>query len=43
MERDFIDSILNNTPVKLTKFEDGVKYIAFTESVFSSLKNKKII
>ncbi len=43
VERDFINSILNNTPVKLTKFEDGVKYMAFTESVFASLTKRKLM
>lgn len=43
VERDFINSILNKEPVKLTKFEDGVKYMAFTESVFSSLEKRKLI
>jgi predicted dehydrogenase len=43
VEKSFIDSIRNHTPVKLTTFVDGVKYMAFTEAVSRSLATKKMI
>lgn len=36
VESDFIDSIRNGTPVTLTNFELGVKYMKFTEAVYKS-------
>ena len=36
VEADFIDSIRNQTPVKLTNFELGVNYMRFTEAVYKS-------
>lgn len=33
VEADFIDSIRNGTPVRLTNFADGVSYMAFTDAV----------
>ena len=38
VEADFIDSIRTGKPVALTSFEDGVRYMEFTDSVYSSLK-----
>jgi len=36
VEEDFIASIRGKTPVRLTTFEDGVRYMEFTEAVFRS-------
>ncbi len=36
VEADFIDSIRNGTPVKLTNFELGVIYMRFTNAVYKS-------
>ncbi len=36
VESDFIDSILHKKPVQLTNFEDGVRYMEFTEKVWQS-------
>jgi predicted dehydrogenase len=36
VERDFVDSIRNGAPVKLTNFEDGLNYMRFTEAVYRS-------
>jgi predicted dehydrogenase len=38
VEKDFVDSIRTNAPVRLTGFEDGVKYMRFTEAVFQSFE-----
>jgi predicted dehydrogenase len=38
VESDFIDSIRNGTPVTLTNFEDGIRYMAFTEAVAKSIE-----
>ena len=37
VEEDFIDSIRNGTPVRLTSFTDGLRYMQFTQKVFESL------
>ncbi len=37
VEKEFINAIRGNEPVKLTTFEDGVKYMDFTEAVHRSL------
>ena len=37
VEADFIDSIRRGTPVTLTNFEDGIRYMAFTEAVAKSI------
>ena len=37
VEADFIDSIRNGTPVRLTNFADGVRYMAFSDAVFRNL------
>ena len=39
VEADFIDSIRDGKPVRLTDFETGVKYMLFTESVWESWNN----
>jgi predicted dehydrogenase len=36
VEADFVDSIRHGTPVKLTDFESGVRYMEFTEAVARS-------
>jgi predicted dehydrogenase len=36
VEEDFIDSIRLGTPVELTSFEDGLRYMQFTEAVARS-------
>jgi predicted dehydrogenase len=36
VEADFIDSIRDGKPVRLTNFETGVKYMQFTEAVWES-------
>lgn len=37
VEADFIDSIRKGTPIQLTGFADGLRYMRFTERVASSL------
>lgn len=39
VEADFIDSIREGKPVRLTDFETGVKYMQFTEAVWESWTN----
>ena len=39
VEADFIDSIRDGKPVKLTDFATGVKYMQFTEAVWESWSN----
>jgi predicted dehydrogenase len=41
VEREFIDSIRGATPVARTTFEDGVRYMAFTEAVHLSMRAKR--
>jgi predicted dehydrogenase len=36
VEEEFIDAIRGLAPVRLTTFEDGVRYMEFTEAVFRS-------
>jgi len=38
VEEDFIDSIRQGTPVRLTSFEDGVRYMRFLDAVWESWK-----
>jgi len=40
VEADFVRSIRERTPVKLTSFEQGVRYMKFTEMVSRSLEQK---
>lgn len=42
VEADFIDSIREGKPVTLTTFEDGLKYMQFTEAVYHSWNEKCI-
>lgn len=37
VEADFVESIRSGKPVELTRFEDGVRYMQFTEMVSDSL------
>jgi hypothetical protein len=37
VEADFVRSILEGAPVKLTNFEQGVRYMTFTKMVSESL------
>jgi predicted dehydrogenase len=39
VEADFIDSIREGKPVRLTDFDTGVKYMQFTEAVWESWSN----
>lgn len=39
VEADFVDSIRDGKPVTHTSFEDGVKYMAFTDAVQTSLRD----
>ncbi len=39
VEEDFINSIRTGAPVELTSFEDGVKYMGFTEAVYLSWRD----
>jgi predicted dehydrogenase len=41
VEQDFVDAIRDGKPVTRTSFADGVKYMAFTEAVQTSLKQGK--
>jgi predicted dehydrogenase len=36
VEADFIDSIRSGAPVRMTSFDDGLRYMKFTEAVLSS-------
>ena len=39
VEADFIDSIREGTPVKLTNFEDGLAYMRLTDAAVRSIEN----
>jgi len=39
VEEDFISSIRSGKPVELTSFEDGLKYMRFTQRVYNSWAN----
>lgn len=41
VEQDFIDSIRRGTPVELTSFEDGLRYMQFTEAVWRSWSEQR--
>jgi len=43
VEKDFIDAIRGVAPVQLTTFEDGVRYMEFTEAVFRSRQSGQSI
>lgn len=36
VEADFVDSIRNGAPVRLTSFDDGLKYMAFIDAAWTS-------
>lgn len=40
VEADFIDSIRDRKPVELTNFDDGLRYMKFTELVWQSWSNQ---
>ncbi len=40
---EFIDAIRGRAPVALTTFEDGVRYMEFTEAVFRSLQSGQTV
>ena len=39
VEADFVNSIRTGEPVKLTSFNDGLRYMEFTEAVFQRISN----
>ncbi len=43
VEEEFIDAVRGRAPVRLTTFEDGVRYMEFTEAVIRSLKTGQTI
>jgi predicted dehydrogenase len=43
VEQDFIESIREGRPVTLTNFEDGVRYMEFTDAVWSSWKEGRAV
>jgi predicted dehydrogenase len=43
VEEDFINTIRGIAPVRLTTFEDGVRYMEFTEAVFRSRQTGRAI
>ena len=43
VEEDFINSIRHDKPVTLTSFEDGLKYMIFTDAVHKSITEKRIV
>jgi predicted dehydrogenase len=36
VESDFVDSVLNGSPVRLTNFDDGVRYMRFIDAAWQS-------
>ena len=43
MEEEFINAIRGTEQVKLTTFEDGVKYMEFTEAVTRSAQSGEAV
>lgn len=43
VEQEFIDAIRGMSPIKRTTFEDGVRYMEFTQAVHESALNQKSI
>ncbi len=43
VEADFIAAVRGEAPVRLTTFEDGVRYMAFTEAVHQSLAHGGLV
>jgi len=36
VESDFVDSVRSGAPVRLTNFEDGLRYMAFMDAAWKS-------
>jgi predicted dehydrogenase len=36
VEADFVDSVLHGAPVRLTNFDDGLKYMRFIDGAWQS-------
>ncbi|MGE0228759.1 MAG: Gfo/Idh/MocA family protein [Dehalococcoidia bacterium] len=43
VERDFVDSIREGAPVELTDFEAGLRYMQFTEAVWRSWTERRLV
>lgn len=43
VEADFVDSIREGTPVRLTSFEDGLKYMRFTDACWQSWREGRVV
>ena len=43
MEDEFIGAIRGEEQIKLTSFEDGVKYMEFTEAVTRSAQSREAV
>lgn len=43
VEEDFVDSIREGKPVELTDFEAGVRYMQFTEAVWRSWNERRVV
>lgn len=43
VEADFVAAVRGEAPVRLTTFEDGVRYMAFTEAVHHSLSRREMV
>ncbi|MCZ2108337.1 MAG: Gfo/Idh/MocA family oxidoreductase [Dehalococcoidia bacterium] len=43
VEADFVDSVRNGTPIRLTSFEDGVRYMRFVDAAWRSINEGRTI
>lgn len=43
VESDFVDSIVNGAPIRLTSFEDGVRYMRFVDAAWRSINEGRAI
>ena len=43
VEKEFVDSIRNKTPVRRTNFTSAVRYMEFAEAVRTSLQQERTI
>ena len=43
VEDDFVDSIRNRTPVQLTSFTDGLRYMRFIDAAWRSIQEGRVI
>lgn len=43
VESDFVDSIVNGAPIRLTNFEDGVRYMRFVDAAWRSIKEGRAV